>query len=187
MEGEVRALCPDAVVAGRLEARRYAPFDAALVAVRDGRGLEWVPAHARVVVDISTPQAVHGPNVHGMREVEEAVRRVIEERRRWVPRAEEIVEEELSKLARRLAQRRVSRLIRYIVEYAEALAGRGDCGDPSRFARRLLHPLLAGLREAAASSWRLEDFIQSLEEEYRRRLAEVAGGDGDGSTALPGV
>ncbi len=180
------AVCPSAIAAGREEARGYAPFDAAIVAVTDSGGLAWVPGSSRVVVDISNPPAFPGdPRVHGMREVEEEIRWVIEERRRWVPRALEIIEEELSRLEARLRQRRLAPVLRLLEEYADALArehasmlgGDGAYDVLRGYYRRLLHPLIVSMRRAASASWRLEDMVVSLEEMLRERTRGVPGGE----------
>ena len=153
-------------------------YDVAFVAVR---GYTIPRPRAAVVVDLSTPPAVEPRDrVYGMEDLEREVRRVIESRKRWVPDAEAIIQEEMAKLEKRLAQRRVSGLLRAIEEYADTLARmeasrhNGDYEATYRmlrsYSKKLLHPLYVGLRETAATAWTLGDLLEVLERLYRERV-----------------
>ncbi|GBF08324.1 glutamyl-tRNA reductase [Aeropyrum pernix] len=95
----------------------------------------------RVIVDISNPPVT--PKVAGrvfhMPEVEEEARRMMEERLRWIPTAEAIIEEELEALLDALSRRRARESSRSVMralsilaerEYERTLAGLRNGVDP---------------------------------------------------------
>ncbi len=179
---EAEKACPGARVLPRSRIAGHAPFDAVIVAVDDPEGLEDLPRLARVVVDLSLPPALRGPNVYGMRDLESIVERVVSERLKWLPRAEEIVEEDLSRLASRLRSRPAGRVIAAILGYASALAEEeaskargcpGARGLLESYAKKLLHPLIVAVREASSRGLDLDGLLSMIEELYSARLEGV--------------
>ena len=157
-------------------------YDVALVAVSGAPDLSWLSGISRVVVDISLPPAV--PGAHGMGEVEELVREAVGERLRHVPAAEAIVEEELGKLLAKLRWRALSPALSALNSYADLLAREAaerisaSTGasvervwpELRSLYRRLLHPLYAALRRAAADGGVPQLLAEALREEYESRL-----------------
>lgn len=184
--GSVDAACPGADVRERSRLGGDRGFDAAFIAVDDPDTLSVESDIARIVVDLSVPPALRGVNVYGLTDLEEEIKGVIEERRKWMGEALEIIRGDLARLEERVRQRNVSRILKLLVEYADHLArvesGKvNGCRDPylvlSSFSKKLLHPLMVSLRQTASQAWRLDEFIRVLEESYSRR---IRGDVGDG-------
>ncbi len=158
-------------------------YDAVLVALGGGARLpEGSWRGARVVVDISKPPAVLGPNVVGFEEVEELARANMERRRRWIPAVEEIIEDEIERLRVEIERRRADRAIQALMEYASRemqreierilrnldrhpdLRSALEAGFAS-YTRRLLHPLFRMLRDGTLG----EAALHALEHGYNGR------------------
>ncbi|MCE4617686.1 MAG: NAD(P)-binding domain-containing protein [Desulfurococcales archaeon] len=177
-------ICPGVKSKPRSELVNATGYDVIFVAVNDPFGLENVPLKARIVVDLSVPPAVKGDNVYTIEELEDIVSNVIKEREKWVGSAEEIIEEELEKLIVRVRERKISSLLKIMLEYSQRLAEKelakaNSCSNIDRllssYSKKLLHPLIVGLREGASRAWRIEDLIQILEKSYYQKL--LGGGD----------
>ncbi len=172
-----RKVCPQAEAAGLEAIQSLREVDVAFIAVSGSNiFISMLPSVARLVVDISIPAAVSGPNVVNHVVVAEYARRMIESRRQEIRKAERIVEEELEKLKRRLLAREADRAVAALMRYAdtiireeveEAIAALG--GDGIRetvevamhsLVKKLLHPLIALLRsEAGRGNLELVDLV----------------------------
>ena len=148
-----------------------------------------VASRARLVVDISNPPAVDpSANVIGFEEVTRVARARIEERRKWVPAARRIIEEELGVLAMLLERSRGDAAASIIMRYAYSLVDdevratirnleRGV--DPEEalrvalqsYARKVLHPLLSALRKASTDG--RGELVELVSSEYARRLVRL--------------
>ena len=151
-----------------------------------GRG---VLERARVVVDISNPPAAERmPHVVDFGEVTRLARERIEGRRRWIPHARRILEEELEVLVKLVERSRgdmaASVIMRYaytlIEEEVEATLRNLERGvEPRRalevafssYARKVLHPLLAALRKASVDG--RGELVDLVALEYARRLERL--------------
>ncbi len=161
-------------------------LDVALVAV-SGRldNPETVTRTARYVIDISMPPALEGPSVFGYRAVERHAARMVEELRSEIGRAETIVEEEVSKLVRRLEARRADRAVAAIMSYAETLVqeealeaarrlGLDETGSRVvetamySLVKRLLHPLIQTLRSLSLDG--SPEAVEAVARAYESRL-----------------
>lgn len=175
----VNEACPGVEVRARERLNEDKGFDVAFIAVDDPSGLVIDNGLAGLIVDLSIPPVVEGENVYGLSDLEDVIDNVVEERRKWIGEAEKIIAEDLDRLEERLRQRNISRLLKLLVEYADHLARvesskSNGCSDTykilSSYSRKLLHPLIVGLRETASKAWRLDDFIRILEENYLEKL-----------------
>ncbi len=175
--------CPGTVFRARGLEPIQELFDAAFIAVSGAPRLDWVAEAARIVVDISTPPVVE--RVPGKVFVIEDVSRVVDEslseRRREVPRVEEIIEEEIERLERLVLEKRAEQAISLIMRTAmdiavreawearTAIKNRGFDGVLDRafksYAKKILHPLLVSLRELAVKGH--HDAISIIESNYR--------------------
>ena len=139
-----------------------------------------------IVVDLTIhePSPTHTPQsrapIVGMRQLEEEARSLQQSRLSQVPRAEEIIEEELRALTLWYMGRDADRVIAELMKYAHSL-GQREALRASRlppeslsngvlvtvfdsFARKLLHPVIEALRDTA----RGEDVLESLERKLSR-------------------
>ena len=149
-----------------------------------------VPGHvaskARLVVDLSNPPAVNPlPHVVGFQEITRVAGERLNERRRWVPHVQRIIDEEMEVLERILGEARGDDAARIIMRYAYSLIdreialtlkasnGKGVDRDALRVAfesytRKVLHPLLSALRRASREG--RGDVVDLVMIEYARRV-----------------
>ena len=166
------------------EASGLRGFDAVFIAVSGSPGLDWATSSGRIVVDISNPPVVSGENVYTMDDVAQLVEKNLEARMREVPRVEEIIEAEIARLLRYIAEKRAEEVISLIMKTARNIARR-EAEEARRvlarepvdgvlerafwsYSKKLLHPLLVGLREMAARG-HLEA-LELIEQYYRDRV-----------------
>jgi glutamyl-tRNA reductase len=153
-----------------------------------------------LIVDISVPPAVEQPVPEtlvyaGLEEVKNAIRETIERRLREVPKAEEIIEEEIkvfmAKWERKLADEIIAKIMRYaetvaseeLDELATVLRSRGIDGAATEplasFARSLLKKLMRPLILYTQEQTRqgrlneLEALAEFFEREYEKRQRKL--------------
>jgi len=173
VEALAEAGCPGEA-APLAEAPRLALESDAVIAAVSLGGAKLFPADLvagspAVFIDISVPpvtEKVPG-KVYLMGDVEEEARRSLERRRRWIPRAEEILREELEKLEERLrllpaeeALRSIMNAARSLMERELALAARNiEKGVPpeealrvalNSYTKKMARPLAEALRQLSA-------------------------------------
>ncbi len=166
--------------------RSMPSVDVLFVAVTGFRVPEHVASKARLVVDLSNPPAVAPlPHVVGFQEITRVAGERLEERRRWVPHVQRIIDEEMEVLERILGETRGDDAARIIMRYAYSLIdreialtlrgsnGNGVDRDALRtafesYTRKVLHPLLSALRKASREG--REDVVDLVMIEYARRV-----------------
>lgn len=177
----VRTVCPGVEVRDRKLFKLGEEYDVVFIAVNDPTGLSIEGGSSTLIIDLSIPPVARGDNVYWLRDLEKVIDNVVEERMKWIGKAEEIIARDLSRLEERVRQRNIARLLKLLIEYADHLArvesskGNG-CKDTYRilnsYSKKLLHPLIVSLRETASKAWRLDDFIKLLEENYGEKVGD---------------
>ncbi len=163
--------------------------DVLFIAVSGYKVKREVLEKARIVVDISNPPAAEeAPHVIGFGEVTRVARERIENRRKWIPYARRIIEEELDVLVKLLERSRGDMAASVVMKYAHTLIeGEVEATlrnlqrgvDPrealetafSSYARKVLHPLLAALRKASVNG--RGELVDLVALEYARRLGRL--------------
>jgi len=178
----VSTICPRAKLVSREESSKYGPFDVIFIATEDLENPEDIPSRAKIVVDISIPPIVKGRNVYNIYELDKIVKKIIEERKKWITKAEHLIELDLVDFVNRIKQRSVSRLLETIMEYAEKLAqlesSKYNNSNEvyrllSSYSKKLLHPLIVSLRETVSYTQELGDLLVALEMLYSEKLKNV--------------
>ncbi|MCE4625898.1 MAG: hypothetical protein F7C35_08590 [Desulfurococcales archaeon] len=166
-------MCEYAVATTIEGIRDHAPYDVAFVAVTGYRPPGYIPEISRFVVDLSNPPVFSGDNVFGMDDLRGEIEEAIRGNLRFVPQAEMIVEEELESLIRKIAEMRVSSVIRALLEYSrhitEEVSHDGVRRHVELAVSRLLHPILVSLRRASVEGSSFEHFLSILMEELEGR------------------
>ncbi len=126
---------------------------------------------AGAIIDLSIPPVtVKASGVYHLEDLRDVLRESIQYRARWIPKAEEIISEELKNLIHKLLEAQVSTAAKTILEYGERLLDQfpvnGDRRILERYMRSLLHPLLVSLRRASREASSFDDFVRILVEEY---------------------
>lgn len=146
--------------------------DAVLAAVSMGGARlfkrELVETSPAVFVDISVPPVTdHVPGrVYLSGDVEEEARRSLEQRMRWIPKAEEILAEEMEALLRKLATRPVDEAMNAIMRFAEAIM--------DRELNRAIRNMERGVPPDEALRVALNSFSKKFARQLRIALIEAA-------------
>ncbi len=163
-------------------------YDAAFIAVSDAPDrwvLDSLARQSALIVDISTPPVVYGDNVIDYRRLDSIVNEGMEYRRKWIPRVEELVEEEILKLVKKVKARNSDNAIltlntaieRVLREEMEWINGK----IPSEYKKqvelaikaslkKLAHPLIRSLRQFAEAG--LDEPIIIIQENYWKTLSQ---------------
>lgn len=161
-------------------------YDVAFIAVSDSPGrwvLDSLVRQSALIVDISTPPVVNGENVIDYHQLDHIVNEGMENRRKWIPSVEELVEEEALKLVKKLRARSSDNAILTLNMAIESIL-REEMGwingkIPSEYKKqvelaikaslkKLAHPLIQSLRQFAEAG--LDEPIIVIQENYWKSL-----------------
>ena len=161
-------------------------YDAAFIAVSDAPDrwvLDSVVRQSALIVDISTPPVVRGGNVIDYRGLDRIVNEGMEQRKKWIPSAEELVEEEAFKLVKKIRARSSDNAILTLNMAVENILREEltwiNGKIPSEYKKqvelaikaslkKLAHPLIRSLRQFAEAG--LDEAVIVIQENYWKSL-----------------
>jgi glutamyl-tRNA reductase len=168
-------------------------YDVAFIAVSDFQDtwiLSSIVRNSSLIVDISTPPIVRGEKVVDYKYLNDIVNEGMDNRRKWIPRVEDLIDEETVKLIKRIRARNSDSAVlalnmaieNVLREEMQWINGKipGEYRKQVELAikaslKKLAHPLIRSLRQFAESG--LDEPIIIIQDNYLKSLDHGFRGD----------